>query len=173
MDNAPFTSVVPSLPAGTIEGWQLSEALDATALVPGTLPDLGKLTWEGVHAEWPGLVLVNRYRRSPGIGAPSDVDSLMHGRVAGAKVVFARTEIMADRDRLQLLHFGYSIDNVVIYCNGQPIFSGVNPYAIFRGMGYFEPLGDAVYLPLKKGRNEIVYAVTDFFGGWAFSGRLR
>jgi hypothetical protein len=32
--------------------------------------------------------------------------------------------------------------------------------------------GDAVYLPLKKGKNEIVLAVIQCTGGWAFSGRL-
>ncbi|NOT08581.1 MAG: hypothetical protein HOP28_10305 [Gemmatimonadales bacterium] len=170
VDNAPFTSVAPALPAGTIEAWQLSEALDAPDLVPGTLPDLRRLTWESVRAESPGLVLVNRYRRAPGISAPADEDSVLRGRVAGSKVVFARTTIESDRERLRLLHFGYS-DNVVIYCNGRPIYSGVNP-AFFRSLGNFDPIGNAVYLPLRKGRNEIVYAVTEFFGGWAFSGRL-
>jgi hypothetical protein len=32
--------------------------------------------------------------------------------------------------------------------------------------------GDAVYLPLKKGGNEIVFAVTEYSGGWAFWARL-
>ncbi len=169
-DTAPYHRVTPALPAGTIVSWQLSQALDATALTPGTLPDLAKLTWDSVRAEPPGLVLVNRYRVSPSIGAPADEDSVLHGRVAGSKVVFARVTIDSDRDRLRLLHVGYS-DNVVVYCNGTPLYSGVNPYG-FRDLGQFHLLGDAVYLPLKRGRNEIVYAVTEFFGGWAFSGRL-
>ena len=170
VDDTPYTSEAPPLPAGSITTWQLSPAFDAAALAPDTLPNVTKLAWETVHAEWPGLVLVNRYRRSPGIGAPSDVDSLMRRRVAGAKVVFARAQITSDRDQTRLMHFGYS-DNVVIFCNGRPLYSGVNPYD-FRGMGYFEPRGDAVYVPLHKGNNEIVFAVTDFFGGWAFAARL-
>jgi hypothetical protein len=35
-----------------------------------------------------------------------------------------------------------------------------------------DQVGDAVYLPLKRGRNEIVFAVMEVGGGWAFSGRL-
>ena len=132
---------------------------------------MSKLHWDSVRAEFPGLVLVNRYRRSPSITPPSDRDSVMHGRVAGSKVVFARTVIDSDRERVRLMHFGYS-DNVVIYCNGKPIYSGINAMN-FRDLGEFYLLGDAVYLPLRKGRNEIVYAVTDFFGGWAFSGRVE
>jgi tRNA threonylcarbamoyladenosine modification (KEOPS) complex Cgi121 subunit len=31
---------------------------------------------------------------------------------------------------------------------------------------------DAVDLPLKKGGNEIVFAVTEYSGGWAFWARL-
>jgi hypothetical protein len=169
-DNTEYKAVPLPLPSGTIETWQLSNAIDATTLTPGTLPNMSQFHWDTVHAEWPGLVLVNRYRRAPGGGAPSNVDSVMHGRVAGSMVVFARTEITSGADRAQLMHFGFS-DNVVIYCNGRPLFSGVNPYN-FRGMGYYDALGDAVYLPLRKGRNEIVFAVTEFFGGWAFSGRL-
>jgi hypothetical protein len=116
-------------------------------------------------------VLINRYRKSPGIIPPADLDSVLHGRVQGSEVVFARTTIESDRDRVRLMHFGYS-DNVVIYCNGTPLFSGVNA-AYFRTLGEFEPLGDAVYLPLKKGKNQIVFAVTEFFGGWAYSARLE
>jgi len=170
-DESRYTSVAPPLPPGTVVEWELSELMDAVAQVPGTLPDLTKLTWEPVRAEPPGLVLVNRYRKSPSISPPANQDSVLHGRVAGSKVVFARAIIASDRARTRLLHFGYS-DNVVVYCNGTPLFSGINaPY--FRSLGFFEPLGDAVYLPLRKGRNEIVFAVTEFFGGWAYSARLE
>lgn len=170
VDNSTYQHVTELLPRGTIADWQLSEMFDAPAVTPGKLPDLAKLKWQTVTLEPAGFVLVNRYRRSPSIVPPSNLDSMMHNQVAGSKVVFARTFIDSDRARTQLLHFGYS-DNIVIYCNGQPIFSGINAMNV-RDNGYFYPLGDAVFLPLRKGRNEIVYAVTDFFGGWAFSGRL-
>jgi hypothetical protein len=38
--------------------------------------------------------------------------------------------------------------------------------------GLMETVGEAVYLPLQKGRNEIVLAVTEFVGGWGFRARL-
>ena len=34
------------------------------------------------------------------------------------------------------------------------------------------PVGDAVYLPLERGRNQLVVAVTEYSGGWAFWARL-
>jgi hypothetical protein len=47
----------------------------------------------------------------------------------------------------------------------------MHPFGL-RDLGNMDMVGDAVYLPLKQGRNDIVFAVTEFFGGWAFSGRL-
>lgn len=33
-------------------------------------------------------------------------------------------------------------------------------------------VGNVVYLPLKRGRNELVFAVTEYTGGWAYWARL-
>lgn len=171
----------PPLPRGTITAWDLSQVLEASQLTPGTLPDLGTLQWDRVHPEAAGFVLVNRYRRTPNVGIPIDpatgaplVDSVMGGRVAGSKVVFARATIQSDRAGLRRMRFGYS-DGVVVYCNGQPLFFGMNPSRLRSGdlgLSALDRVGNALYLPLKQGRNEVVFAVTEFTGGWAFWARL-
>jgi hypothetical protein len=171
----------PPLPRGTITDWDLSQVLDASQLTPGTLPDLGALQWDRVHPEAAGFVLVNRYRRTPNAGIPIDpatgapmVDSVMGGRVAGSKVVFARAIIQSDRSGLRRMLFGYS-DGAVVYCNGQPLFFGTNPSRLRSadlGLSALDRVGSALYLPLRQGRNELVFAVTEFTGGWAFWARL-
>ena len=175
---APVPETTLPLPRGTIRDWEISDVLDATSLAPEKLPDLHAVKWQAVHAEGPGIVLLNRYRRAPMAAVPVDpatravlADSVMGGRVAGTKIVLARTTIQADRDGLERLRFGYS-DGVVIYCNGTPLYFGMNP-PFFRDLGVMDMDGDAVYLPLKKGKNEIVFAVTEYSGGWAFFGRLN
>lgn len=170
-----------ALRAGTIRDWQISDVLDAAALTPGTLPNLSPIKWESVHAETPGIVLINRYRRAPITSIPIDnatglprSDSIMTGRVAGSKAVLARTVLQSDRDQFTRLHFGYS-DGVVIYCNGTPLFFGMRAQSFrqpSRDLGVMDLEGDAVYLPLKKGGNEIVFAVTEYSGGWAVWARL-
>ncbi len=40
-------------------------------------------------------------------------------------------------------------------------------------LGLVDVNNDAVYLPLRKGDNELVLAVTEFFGGWGFICRLE
>ena len=124
---------------------------------------------ENVVAEPQGFVLISRYRRSPQISFPSDpktgeplVDLMMSGQVPGAKVVFARTTIESDRDETKRMLFGY-VNGAVIYANGRPLFFGTD-----TGGGTMNLNGDGVYVPLRKGANEIVFAVTNFTGGWGF-----
>jgi hypothetical protein len=171
-DSKTYPAPTLTLPAGTLTDWEISQTFDAPTQMPGTLPVLASLTWQHVKAEYPGLVLLNRYRQAPGVGAPVDhPDSILAGRVTGSRVIYARTTISAAKAGLRRMQFGFS-DGVVIYCNGVPLFAGMHPSG-FRDLGYFQLLGDAVYLPLRAGKNDIVMAVTEYFGGWAFSGRLE
>jgi hypothetical protein len=171
----------PPLPRGTITDWDLSQVLEASQLTPGTLPDLETLHWDRVHPEDAGFVLVNRFRRTPNTGIPIDpatgapmVDSVMGGRVAGSQVVFARATIQSDRAGPRRMWFGYS-DGIVVYCNGRPLFFGMNASRLRSndlGQSALDRVGSALYLPLTPGRNELVFAVTEFTGGWAFWSRL-
>ena len=171
----------PPVPAGTISDWDLSPVIDATALTPGTLPRLDTLRWDRVHVEDQGFVLVNRYRRTPNSTIPLDrttgeplVDSIMANRVTGAKVVLARAIIQSDRAGLRRMFFGYS-DGAVVYLNGQPLFFGMNASRLRSpdlGLSALDRVGNVLYLPLKRGPNELVFAVTEYTGGWAYWARL-
>jgi hypothetical protein len=89
------------------------------------------------------------------------------------KVVYARTTIQSDRGEVKKLYFGYTGD-VSLFLNGQILFRGRSAQ-YFREpafLGIVNPENDAVYLPLKKGRNELVLAVSELGGGWGFVCRL-
>jgi hypothetical protein len=68
------------------------------------------------------------------------------------------------------MQYAYA-NGVVVYLNGKPLALAMNPGRL-RGLGVMARAGDAVYLPLERGRNEIVLAVIECTGGWAFSARL-
>ena len=171
----------PPLPRGTITDWELSQVFDASALTPGILPRLDSLHWERVHVEDQGFVLVNRYRETPNATIPIDrttgeplVDSIMGNRVPGSKVVFARATIAPDRARLRRMLLGCS-DGAVVYLNGRPLFFGMNASRLRSpdlGQAALDGVGSALYLPLRQGQNELVFAVTEFTGGWALWARL-
>jgi hypothetical protein len=164
-------------PAGTTLGWEISSPIEAVDFTPAALPDLGRLTWQPVGAEPEGFVLINRYREAPVGGVPRDstgavlVDSVMTGKIAGSRIVYARTTITAAHDEIRRMQYAYS-NGVVIYLNGRPLAFAMNPGGLRNNLGVMAKAGDAVYLPLRRGRNEIIFAVIECTGGWAFSARL-
>jgi len=167
----------PAPPPGTIPGWEISGTIEVPDFTPTVLPDLGRLTWEPVQAEPQGFVLINRYREAPVCNVPRDssgavlIDSVMTGRIAGSRIVYARTTIHAPHDETRRLQYAYS-NGVVIYLNGRPLAFAMNPGGLRSNLGVMAQVGDAVYLPLRKGPNQLVYAVMECTGGWAYSGRL-
>ena len=172
-DSTAYTSEVKPNPLpGALTDWELSPMFDVAEKDPSVYPDVRSLQWEKVEAENPGIVVINRYRRSPNIDAPEREDRI-RGLVPGAKFVFARTTIHSNRAQIRKMHLGYS-DEVVVYLNGIPIYTGNNSLSFRQPnfLGLLDIESDAAYLPLKKGDNELLLAVTEFFGGWGFLCRL-
>jgi hypothetical protein len=155
---------------GFLTDWQLSSAYEVKDTDPETYPS-GALRWQSVIAEPPGYVLVNRYRESPEI-MPTPSREQMLTRFPGSRVVFAKTIINSRTGGERKMWFGYS-DEVVVYLNGKRLFGGKNAWR-FRepeALGNFG-LNDSLTLPLKQGQNELVLAVTEYMGGWAFGCKL-
>jgi hypothetical protein len=127
-----------------------------------------------VEAEPPGFVVINRYRESPHpmVSFANDFSKRLEPQ-PGMKVVYARTSIDSDLDQVKKLYIGYS-DDVSVFLNGKILFRGRSAQN-FRDPGFLgvvNPENDAVYLPLRKGSNELVLAVSELGGGWGFICRL-
>jgi hypothetical protein len=167
----------PPMPADTLTRWSLSPAYDALERdLERPLPasEIATIQWEDVEAEPPGFVPINRYRESPHprVSFANDFSKRLEPQ-PGMKVVYARTAIDSDRDQVKRLALGYS-DDVSVFLNGQILFRGRSAQN-FRDPGFLgivNPENDTVYLPLKKGRNELMLAVSELGGGWGFICRL-
>jgi hypothetical protein len=87
--------------------------------------------------------------------------------------VFAKIEIISDKNQTKLFQFGYS-DRVVAFLNKKPIYKGTNKWRS-RDYRYLGTVGlfDAIYLDLKKGKNTLLMAVSEDFGGWLITGRFK
>jgi hypothetical protein len=92
-------------------------------------------------------------------------------RVAGwsdkAPTVLARTVVHADRARSVAMRFGFS-DRVRVYVNGALLFTGDDSQASrdYRFLGTVG-LYDELQLQLRRGDNDVVFAVSEGGGGWA------
>jgi hypothetical protein len=175
--DAPWERHLPPMPPGTLTHWSISPAYDALGRhleQPLSKAESAAIAWQAVEAEPPGLVVLYRYRDAPHlqVSFANDFSKRLEPQ-PGTKVLYARTNIAADRDEIRRLDVGYS-DEVRVFLNGQILYRGRSAQ-YFRDPGFLgivNPENDAVYLPLKKGDNELLLAVSEIGGGWGFVCRL-
>jgi len=175
--DSPWERHLPPMPAGTLTKWSISPAHDALARKlerPLTSSESSAIKWQEVKAEPPGFVVLYRYREAPHLNVTfaNDFSKRLEPQ-PGTKLLYARTNIESDRDHVKKLYIGYS-DEVTVFLNGKILFRGRSAQN-FRDPGFLgivNPENDAVYLPLKKGGNELLLAVSELGGGWGFICRL-
>ena len=149
-------SPVDDYPVGLITNWEISQPmgiLDAEFDKTPSQQNLNEIKWKNVEADNSGLVNIGNY----------------YSRVSRATdFVFAKTTIEVEKDTLLEVKFGYS-DAITIFLNEQIMFFGNSGYQK-RDPSFLGIIGlnDAVYLPLKKGKNELLLSVAENFGGWGF-----
>jgi len=103
---------------------------------------------------------------------PFDNLARLAGNGSGRNTVVAAVTITSDRARTVPVRFGFS-DRVRVYLNGRMLYAGND------GFGTHDPdflgivgLFDELALPLKRGPNELWFAVSETFGGWAIAADL-
>lgn len=148
-------------PPNVLARWLLSSSyqvpdFDAIASYPAQkLSEIKRWIVPDVDAS--GLVNITKY----------------HGRTGGPPdCAILKTSIDAEQDKRVKMNFGYS-DAVTIFLNRVPLFWGNSAYRS-RNMAYggWISFNDAVYLDLKRGRNELVIVTAEDFGGWGFQAKL-
>jgi len=147
-------------PYGMITEWELSQGIKYNMIDLKTYPSqqqMNEFEWKKIKSEPNGVVNVSRY--------------LPKGPVV-PDCALARTTIQSDKDKSIPLQFGYS-DIVGVFLNGQTLFYGRNLFRLrdpfFQG---YVGLFDTVYLPLKKGKNELLLILAESMGGWGFMARV-
>ena len=156
LDNAdyPVAESSPSEINGMIHTWQLAKQVQSNDEFKDKMKlsseDLGSLEWDTYEVESSGVLNISRYLQLK----------------ENQTTALVRLNIKSDRKQIKKLDLGYS-DFVSVYANGQVLYSGATnfrsrDYRYLGTIGYF----DSVFLPLKKGNNQIVFVVRENFGGW-------
>jgi hypothetical protein len=168
---------LPAMPPGTLTKWSLSPSYDGLARNlerPLSPSESSAIAWQDVDAEPPGFVVIYRYREAPHpmVSFQGDFSKRLEPQ-PGMEVIYARTNIDSDREQVKKLYIGYS-DDVSVFLNGKILYRGRSAQG-FRDPGFLgivNPENDAVYIPLKKGSNELMLALSELGGGWGFICRL-
>ncbi len=160
-DDLEFDSPRVSSPVkGSIGTWEISRSFKTNRVNPRQYPRFFTVflaDWKTVESEPSGLVDVSRYIERKG---------------QGPDCVLARKIVQCETRRDIRLTFGYS-DEVTVFLNGTRVFAGNSAYRS-RDRSFLGVVGphDHVYLTLEKGRNEIMFIVSERFGGWGFMARV-
>jgi hypothetical protein len=144
------------VPPGLLTEWKVSKPFKGRLVdreAPLSSWKLESLEWVEAKADPGGLVDIAR----------------LFGRLGPEPdAVVAKAVLRSDSDRVLKVNLGYS-DEVSLYLNGKPLFHGASAYRQ-RDPSFLGIVGlfDAVYLPLKKGANDLTLLLTEAMGGWGF-----
>ena len=142
-----------------IKTFMVSNAFEADNVIPKQQLEINKLSglhWTKLDCEYTGTINLARIAQ----------------RTNKENAVLVKMTIISDQDQTKLLEFGYS-DIAQVFVNGKAVYLGNNTYRS-RDYRYLGTIGyfDAVFLELAKGKNEVVIAVMEAFGGWGLKARL-
>lgn len=146
-----------------IEKWLISDKFKESKL--GDLSNLDKLI---SNRTWEHTINVEE-----GVAANISRKVIRYDKQQDLNTVFAKLIIHSNKNQTKFFDFGYS-DRVVVLLNGKPIYKGTNKWRT-RDYRYLGTIGlfDGVYLNLKKGKNELLLAVSEDFGGWLVTGKFK
>jgi len=145
----------PNPPTGILNSWRVAKPIENKEGAVMSLPKLEG--WKPIRAEESGLINLSRAL----------------GPVRGRWTGFAKTNINSEKAKTALLEFGYS-DDITVFLNGESIYRGVNTWSSRypRYLGYVQLGNESVFLKLKPGNNELIFAVTDQRFGWGFIAKM-
>lgn len=150
---------ISKLEENVISQYEVSESVEGAPLFGKVSlnPDEVNVKWTSLHAEYTGNINIARVAK---------IDQKLN-------TALVKFTITSESDQVKRLDFGFS-DVVQAYVNGKLIYGGNNifrtrDYRYLGTIGYF----DSIYLDLKKGDNEILFAVTEGFGGWGVKAKVE
>ncbi len=162
-----FPEIAPaSSSPGVVTHWEVSPAFASQPEgVPEEVPAEvaagtgSPAAWQTLAADPSGLLVFDRHLTRP----------------EGTRwvAVAARLTLDAESAGRRRFDFGYS-DRVNVFLNGELLMSGNAVYSFNfpRRQGLIGLGQGTLYLPLRKGRNELLLVVDEVFGGWGVMGQL-
>lgn len=144
-------------PDGLVRRWQVSPAMsEADAFAAASSNRLEAIDWTALDVETNGFTNLARVA----VTSPETLATM------------ARFTVRSDRARIAPMRFAFS-DRVRLYVNGALVYAGDDTqnsrdYRFLGTLGWY----DTVYLPLRRGANDVVFVVSEggngnVGGGWS------
>lgn len=166
--SAPVADAPIKISPTVISRWQVSPTFMHTQdfSLPLVLPNMQKLSWETLPTEASGLLnlAVHREKRVADQFENNTDD-----------YVWLKLELTSSSAQLKQFFFDYS-NKAQVFLNGKPFFIGNNSFRakglLYRGDIDLQLQTTSLFLPLKKGRNTLLIALSSKANGWGLLGRF-
>jgi hypothetical protein len=168
MPPSPPTAVPIRKEDGLITQYQISQsyAIDKQTKEV-SYPASTKMNWKTVTTDEDGLLDIGKYYAKQNIETYQSRSNDM---------VWLRQELVADEPVTRRMNFDFS-NRVWVFLNGQILYHGDHSFFLkgpfFQGTIEKKFISDAVYLPLKKGKNELLIGISSVANGWGIISKIQ
>lgn len=144
---------------GLVRRWRMSTPFAIEEKLASALPETSPDGWRVVETEPDGVALLDR------VGGPEGA------RAFGAVLAL---DLEAEQAGVRTMDLGFS-DAATVFLNGAPIVGLDQSYRFDRPrvQGVLGLHQARLFLPLRRGPNELRIVVTESFGGWGIVGRIH
>jgi hypothetical protein len=130
-------------------------------------PSTTRLTWKTVATDEDGLLNISKYYAKQNAETYESRSNDM---------VWLKLELPADNPVTRRMNFDFS-NRVWVFLNGQILYHGDHSFFLkgpfFQGSIEKQFISDAIYLPLKKGKNELLIAISAVANGWGIISKIQ
>lgn len=130
-------------------------------------PSSMKFNWKTVATDEDGLLNISKYYVKQNRETYQSRSNDM---------VWLKQELVADESVTRRMNFDFS-NRVWVFLNGQILYHGDHSFFLkgpfFQGSIEKKFISDAVYLPLKKGKNELLIGISAVANGWGIISKIQ
>ncbi len=130
-------------------------------------PSSTKFNWKTVATDEDGLLDISKYYPKQNIESYQSRSNDM---------VWIKEELSANEPLTRKMNFDFS-NRVWIFLNGQILYHGDHSFFLkgpfYQGSIDKKFISDAIYLPLKKGKNELLIGISAVANGWGIISRIQ
>ncbi|MDP4265778.1 MAG: hypothetical protein Q8941_24890 [Bacteroidota bacterium] len=130
-------------------------------------PSPMKLYWKTVYTDEDGLLNISKFYVKQNSETYQSRSNDM---------VWLKLELAADEPITRRMNFDFS-NRIWVFLNGQILYHGDHSFflkgTLFLGSIDKKFISDALYLPLKKGRNELLIGISAVANGWGIISKIQ
>lgn len=165
---SPFTTVPERKETGLVTSYQLSQAFTIDKKTKTlNYPTDQPLRWDTVAAEEDGLLNIGKYRfkKTSGTFEQNSND------LVWIKMDLPSAEAITKKWNLDFTN------RIWVFLNGQILYHGDHSYrlkgAFYKGLIDKNFIADALFLPLQKGKNELLIGISSVANGWGLISKIE